>query len=284
VFPEIAHEAPFDFTKRATIGCGGLADVGFYPRDYSELLRLVDYCRKHAVPYAVVGNLSNVLPPDGRYNGVVISTLFLKNISDGDSVYVEAGVKSGALLDFCEKHGRTGAEFLAGIPCTVGGAVFMNACALGKSVSEIVENVIFYREGRICIAAAEDCEFSYKKSTFMKDGSVVLGASLALGYATVEEVQANRAAALEKRGGQPKGKSMGCIFKNPNGDFAGRLIDGAGLKGLRIGDAVISPAHANFFVNEGNAKSADIRALINLAKNAVFAQYGVELEEEIRGL
>lgn len=280
--PEIAKEAPYSFLTRTTIGCGGYADVGFFPKDYSELLSLVDDCRKHAIPYCVVGNLSNVLPPDGQFRGAVISTLSLKGLGEGETVFAEAGVKSGELLDFCVRHGRTGAEFLAGVPCTVGGAVFMNARAAGRSISEIVESVIVYRSGRIRQIDGAACGYGEKKSVFMHDESVILGASLRLGKATSETVRNRREEALAKRRSQPKGRSMGCIFKNPEGDYAGRLIEGAGLKGLRVGGALISPEHANFIINEGGATAANIRALINLIKNAVYAQYGVALEEEIR--
>lgn len=281
---EIAQETPYTFQTRTTIGCGGHADVGFFPKNYLELLSLVDDCRKNEIPYCVTGNLSNVLPLDGRFRGAVISTLSMNGLGEGETVFAEAGVKSGEFLDFCQRRGRTGAEFLAGIPCTVGGAVFMNARAAGRSVSEIVESVIVYRAGRICQIDAAACGYGEKKSAFMRDESVILGASFRLARSTAEIVRARRAEALEKRRFQPKGRSMGCVFKNPEGDFAGRLIEGAGLKGLRVGGALISPQHANFIINEGGATAANIRALVNLIKNAVYAQYGVALEEEIRTL
>ncbi|MFR1554454.1 MAG: UDP-N-acetylenolpyruvoylglucosamine reductase, partial [Coriobacteriales bacterium] len=127
-----------------------------------------------------------------------------------------------------------------------------------------------------------ECEYSYKHSVFMRDGSVILGASFVLEDADGETVAKKRAEYLEKRRRLPAGRSMGCTFKNPPAETAGKLIEGAGLKGLRVGGAVISTEHANFIINEGGATSADVRALINLIKNAVFARYGVELEEEIR--
>ena len=128
----------------------------------------------------------------------------------------------------------------------------------------------------------EECGYAYKQSVFMKDKSVVLGASFLLEEADGETVARRRGEYVAARKKLPKGRSMGCVFKNPPGEFAGKLIEGAGLKGLQVGGAVISEKHANFILNEGGATAADVHALVNLAKNAVFSQYGVELEEEIR--
>lgn len=182
-------------------------------------------------------------------------------------------------MDACERHGKSGAEFLAGIPCSVGGAVFMNAGAHGKHISDILESALVYKEGRIRVTSAAECEYSYKHSVFMRDGSVILGASFVLRTQTGKRWQ--KAGRISRKTQKASaGRSMGCTFKNPPAETAGKLIEGAGLKGLRVGGAVISTEHANFIINEGGATSADVRALINLIKNAVFARYGVELEEE----
>lgn len=279
---DVFHEAPFSFAAHSAIGCGGAARAAFYPPDSDRLLFLVDKFRREGVPFVVLGNLSDVLPSDGGYDGAVILTTRMRETVFGDTAFAQAGVTAKAFLDECVRRGKTGAEFLAGIPCTIGGATFMNAGAGGKYIADILESALVYREGKIRTVPKEECGFSYKRSAFMQDGSVILGASFRLEDADGKAAEGKIAEALRARRGQPKGRTMGCVFKNPPGDFAGRLIDRAGLKGLRVGGAVISEEHANFIVNVKGATSADVRALINLAKNAVFAQYGVELEEEIR--
>ena len=278
----IEHEAPFCFASRCSIGCGGFARAAFYPANLAELLLLIDIFKREDVNFFVLGNMTNVLPSDGMFEGAVVFMGKLKSIGIGESVFAMAGVKSKTFLDACERHGRTGAEFLAGIPCTIGGAVFMNAGAGGRYVADILESVLVYKEGRIRVLPKEECGYAYKQSVFMKDKSVVLGASFLLEEADGETVARRRGEYVAARKKLPKGRSMGCIFKNPPGEFAGKLIEGAGLKGLQVGGTVISEKHANFILNEGGATAADVHALVNLAKNAVFSQYGVELEEEIR--
>lgn len=278
----IAHEAPFLFAGKCSVGCGGSAEAAFYPSNLAELLLLIDNFKREGINFLVLGNMTNVLPPDGVFEGALIFTGKLKSVGIGQSVFAMAGVKAKAFLDACERHGRTGAEFLAGIPCSMGGAVFMNAGAGGKYISDIIESVLIYKEGRIRVLSKEECGYAYKQSVFMQEPSVILGASFALEEIDPKIVSERRAEYMAARKHLPKGRSMGCVFKNPAGESAGRLIEGAGLKGLQVGGAVISEKHANFIINEGGATSADVKALINLTKNAVFAQYGIELEEEIR--
>ena len=280
----IDNEAPFEFSPRCSIGCGGRARVAFFPDSMAKLISLVDVFKREGVKFDVLGNMTNVLPSDGFYDGALIFTTRLKSVGMGKTVFAMSGVKSGDFLDACERHGKTGAEFLAGIPCTVGGAVFMNAGAGGRYISDVLESALIYKEGRIRVLNKEECCYSYKKSLFMKDSSVILGASFLLEDSDGATVAKRRRDCLDGRKRLPNGRSMGCIFKNPDGDSAGRLIESAGLKGLSVGGAVISEKHANFILNEGGATAADVRALINLIKNAVFAKYGVELEEEIRYL
>ncbi|MBQ8686045.1 MAG: UDP-N-acetylmuramate dehydrogenase [Clostridia bacterium] len=277
-------EKPFDFTKRSTIGCGGFAPVAFYPKTAEECITLVGYLRTDGFPYQVLGNLSNVLPKSGESDGVVISTKSLKGISFSNGVFVEAGVTSGALLSACKKRGLSGAEFLVGIPCTVGGALYMNAGVAGAYIGELVESVTVIREGELTVLPRSACEYAYKHSAFMQNNDFILGAKLALEEADEASVLVKLKAYADRRKHLPKGKSMGCVFKNPPNAVAGRLIEGAGLKGLRIGGAVVSEMHANFIVNDKGATSEHIQALIAVVKNAVFAQYNVRLEEEIRYL
>jgi UDP-N-acetylmuramate dehydrogenase len=199
----------------------------------------------------------------------------------GDNVFVYAGVTSREFLRACKRENRCGAEFLIGIPCTLGGALYMNAGAGGKYISEIVESVMVFRGGKECVLSLKDCEYDYKHSIFMQNDDVILGASLRLEKSSLEEIEKEEQYYLFRRKHLPKGKSMGCVFKNPPNAYAGDLIERSGLKGLRIGGAKVSNEHANFIINEGNATSSDIKSLIALIKNAVRSQYGVCLEEEI---
>ena len=275
---------PFDFAKNSTIGCGGRAAIAFYPESVFELVTLVEKLQRDGIKYYVLGNLTNVLPPDGFLKVAVISMKKLDTIAMGESVFAYAGVTSGALLRACRHEKRSGAEFLSGIPCTLGGALYMNAGADGRYISEIVENVLVLRKGERRILSVEECQYSYKKSLFMENDDIILGASLRLEHACEECIAERENYYLQRRLHLPKGRSMGCVFKNPQGQSAGALIEGCGLKGMRVGGAEISTQHANFIINDKGATSADVRALIEIAKNAVYSQYGIRLEEEIRYL
>ena len=158
----------------------------------------------------------------------------------------------------------------------------MNAGANGGYISDIIKRVLVYEGKQLRLLPRSACGFSYKNSRFMQKDSVILGVEFDLRQCDSALVKENRLAVLKLRKDLPKGKSVGCIFKNPLGDSAGRLIEGAGLKGLRVGDAVVSTVHANFIINEGNAKSQDVVALIAMIKNAVCEKYNVLLEEEVR--
>ena len=278
-------ETPFDYAKGSSIGCGGSAPVAFYPKSVEELILLVNDLQQKGVPFTVLGNLTNVLPPDGESKTWVISTKKLTKIERTDGgVFALAGVTSGLLLKKCKSLNLSGAEFLEGIPCTLGGALYMNAGVSGKYIAEITQSVTVLRAGKLVVLEKNDCNYAYKSSVFMRTNDVIVGALLRLEESSEETILERTAYYREKRAHLPKGKSMGCAFKNPTGLVAGKLIEGAGLKGLRVGGAVVSTQHANFIINDKNATSTHIKTLIMLIKNAVFAQYKIRLEEEIRYL
>ena len=158
----------------------------------------------------------------------------------------------------------------------------MNAGAGGVYINEIVESVLVYQKGKTRILSVRDCVYSYKHSIFMENGMVVLGAALRLTNATDKEIAEKENFFKARRAHLPKGKSMGCVFKNPAGYSAGELIEKSGLKGLRVGGAVVSDEHANFIINDGGASAEDIKALITIIQSAVLSQYKIQLEEEIR--
>ena len=275
-------EIPFDFAKHSSIGCGGKACVGFYPKTIDELVAIIQSLKEAEFPFYVVGNLTNVLPCDGTCKKAIISTS--KMLWDRQSTFIPVGVSSAKLLKYCEEKQLSGAEFLDGIPCTLGGALYMNAGVSGKYIAEIVEKVLIYREGERYELSQTDCGYAYKQSVFMDGKSVILGAKLNFTPSEKERIQRERERYQKRRAHLPKGKSMGCVFKNPVGFSAGELIDDAELKGLRIGGAKISEEHANFILNDNHATAQDIRALIGVMKKVVFAKHKIRLEEEIRYL
>ncbi len=274
----------FDFSMHSSVRCGGKADICYYPNSVAQISELVEGLTKEGIAYFVLGNLTNVLPADEDFNGAVISTKRLSGVEVGERTFVYAGTTAGSLLAEAKRHGKTGGEFLYGVPCTLGGALYMNAGAGGKYISEIVDDVLVLRNGEKRLLPVKACEYSYKHSAFMENGDVILGAYLRLTDATPTEIEEKKRFYLDRRAHLPKGHSMGCVFKNPEGQSAGELIEKSGLKGLRMGGAKISEEHANFILNEGGATAREIRSLITLMKNAVYSQYGVRLEEEIRYL
>ncbi len=280
-------ERPFDFSAHSSIGCGGQAPIAFYPHNEEELKTILLKLKEVERGYLLLGNMTNVLPSDLEMKKVVVCTKKLKKTElfpKEGKVYAEAGVTSANFLRALRYAGLSGAEFLTGIPCTLGGALYMNAGAGGKYISEIVESVRVYREGEIFVLPIEECLYSYKTSRFMQTKDVILGATLLLEKSEEKEVSEREKVWAKRRAHLPKGKSMGCVFKNPSGFSAGELIEKAGLKGKRVGGAKVSETHANFIINDARATSKEIRMLIGQIKAAVYAYCGVVLEEEIQYL
>ncbi len=272
----------YDLSKRSTIGVGGVAKVAFCPHTVEECIALLQKLQTDGKEYCVAGNLSNTLPSD-EDKEIFLLTENLRGVERTKTgAFAWAGTTSGAFLRHCKKHQKTGAEFLYGIPCTLGGAAYMNAGADGKYLSEIVESVLVFRDGKKKTISLSDCNYAYKKSVFMENKDVILGVSLRLQKASLEEIEEKETYYKNRRAHLPKGRSMGCIFKNPPDRFAGALIETCGLKGKRIGGAVVSKEHANFIINDSGASSRDIARLIEEIKSAVFARYHITLEEEIR--
>lgn len=277
-------ERPFDLKKHSSIGVGGRARLAVYPTSEQECLLLIGRLQETDISYYVVGNMTNILPMDGETETVIVCMKKLVDVQIGKDTYVSAGAKSSEFLRACRYARKSGAEFLAGIPCTLGGALYMNAGVSGEYIAEIVKSVRVLRDGHIIDLPVEECKYSYKHSVFMERKDVILGATLRLKDASERNITEKEKYYLERRAHLPKGKSMGCVFKNPIGTTAGALIEGAGLKGLRVGGAKVSEKHANFIINEQNATAEEIKSLISLIKNAVKSQYGTELSEEIQYL
>jgi UDP-N-acetylmuramate dehydrogenase len=283
----IRFDAPMN--QYTTFRTGGKAEALYITRDLSFLQRTVSYLSKERIPYLVVGNGSNLLVRDGGLKGVAIVlrgnlATIEQSEEDDQIIQVGAGLSIGHLLSHCNKHGLVGLEFLAGIPGTVGGAVAMNAGAFGGDILGVIHEIqVVTGQGELCTMERSQLDFSYRQSSIPKE-TVIVRATFRLRSESAESVGQKVADYLARRKAkQPlEYPSGGSVFKNPPNDYAGRLIERAGLKGTRVGGAMISPKHANFIVNTGGARAEDILALIDLARDRVREETGIELEIEIR--
>jgi UDP-N-acetylmuramate dehydrogenase len=263
---------------------GGSADYYVEPGDRNDLIQIVRYFRENNFPFIILGRGSNVLVSDDGIRGAVINLEgALKGIRlEGDCVIAEAGVWLQKFVDFCIQHGLAGVEMLAGIPGTIGGAVVMNAGAHQGEISDCLVEVEILRGSEVLVISKQDASFSYRHSAFDRD--VVLSASFRMPTGDKEELTRRRKELILKRNEtQPLDlPNSGSMFKNPPNTFAARLIEQAGLKGKRVGNAQVSEKHANFVVNLGDAKATDIVQLLELARRTVYQNSGIQLELEVR--
>jgi len=265
---------------------GGPADALVRIEARAELERVSVWCRRLALPLLVLGGGFNLLVRDGGVRGVVVRLAGLRDVGlDADGrVRAEAGASHSAVTRFAADRGRAGLEFAVGIPGTVGGWIAMNAGTREREMKDVVTSVELFdpAEGRAVTRARAELRFHYR-STELPPGGVVLAAAFATQADEPEAVRERHKRLLaERRATQPVDQpSCGSVFVNPPGDFAGRLIEAAGLKGTQIGGAMISPLHANFIVNTGGARAADVLALIERARAAVRERSHVELRTEV---
>ena len=264
---------------------GGCADRLYMPLDRADLIEFVAQLPANE-PVFWMGLGSNLLIRDGGIRGTVINTkgrLKAMRRTDEGAVYVEAGVPCAHVARFCAEQGLVGAEFLAGIPGTMGGALKMNAGAFGGETWTLVNQVdMLTARGEVIIRSSQDFTVSYR-SVKGKDGEWFLSALLQLPEGDTIASQQKIKGLLEKRAQtQPTNQpSCGSVFKNPEGDFAARLIEQSGLKGYSIGGACVSEKHANFIVNTGKATAANIETLISYVQDKVNEQHGVMLRTEV---
>jgi len=266
---------------------GGPADVLIIAESADELAHTVNLLRKQELDYIMLGGGSNVLVSDSGVRGIVIlNRAKAVRFHNGDepSVIVESGVVFSNLAHRCASKGFAGLEWAATVPGTVGGAVYGNAGAFGGDMAGNLIWAELLTENGHEKFTAEQMAYGYRTSVLKRaelDAIVVL-AELSLKNSTKEEATVKiEQFSAHRKATQPPGASMGSMFKNPNGDYAGHLIEAAGLKGARIGNAEISPLHGNFFVNHADTKAEDILALIQLVQETVKRKQGVELELEI---
>lgn len=278
-------------SEHTTFRIGGPARFYFEPRTRPELSNAVSWALSEKIRLFILGGGSNVLFHDRGFPGLVINTKRLTKIKrKGRLVSAQCGVRIDDLVDLCRDHALSGLEFVAGLPGTVGGALFMNARAYGSEMSDIVENVsaIEAHEG-----TASDVDipgnalsFSYKSSIFQKRPIYVFSVRFRLSPGDPQEIgsKIEQIRAKRKEMGQNSFPNAGCIFKNDYtvGVPSGKLIDECGLKGRRVGDAEVYEGHANFIVNRGHAKASDIYELIKIVEKEVLKKKGVLLEREIK--
>ena len=276
-------EADFSFASHTTAGIGGAAPLCLYPESVPAAGCALRVLKKYGVPYVVLGSGANVLAADRGFDGAVVSTDRMRTISlGGETVYAESGVRAARLLRALADAGLGGFAFMAGIPASVGGAGYMNAgTARGHIGDRVLSVSAFTEEGDLRGFTVEGCAFGYKHTVFTGRGMLIASVQLRAEYCGRERALAEIRQVLAERARLPKGRSMGCVFKNPEGVSAGALIESVGMKGAREGGAFVSDKHANFIINGGKASAKDVRALIERVRRAVFAKTGVALTEEI---
>ncbi|HUN24156.1 MAG TPA: UDP-N-acetylmuramate dehydrogenase [Anaerolineales bacterium] len=268
---------------------GGTAEWYLQVESATELAEAVHFARNLGWHYRILGAGSNLLVSDSGIAGLTIhnraKTVHIEPGAQHALVFAESGVYLPALARQCALQGIAGLAWAATVPGTLGGAIFGNAGAHGGDMAQCLRSVqVFTQENTVGELALADLHMGYRTSRFKQNPPefVILSAQMLLPFGSAEQIQVEISHFQEyRKRTQPPGATMGSMFKNPPGDYAGRLIEAAGLKGYRVGDAEISPVHANFFVNHGGAKTSDIQTLINQARQTVFEKFGVQLELEI---
>jgi UDP-N-acetylmuramate dehydrogenase len=275
-------------SRHTSLRVGGPADAVATPATREEMARLLGVCSSHGIRHGILGSGFNVLVRDSGFDGVVIRMNRWRKLEErpGGSLRAEAGVSHSQITNYCSERGLSGLEFTCGIPGSVGGWVAMNAGIPDREMKDAVLEVeVMSPTGSgVRHLQRDELHFHYRSLRGLAVGSVILSALFAVQVATPAPVRAEVERLLAARGGsQPLNlPSCGSVFKNPAGDYAGRLIESVGLKGRRIGAAQISPVHANFITNLGGATAADVQALIDEAQKQVFDATGIRLVPEVR--
>lgn len=267
-------------SKHTTFRTGGVADYLVIPQNKFEMIELL----KLDIEKTIIGNGSNLLVKDGGIRGLVIKTTALKNYRvEEDKIIAEAGILLSKLSNIAKDNSLTGLEFASGIPGTLGGAVMMNAGAYGGETANVVYETE-YADVNGNVFITNEHEFGYRKSMFTDSKFTILESKLKLSRGDKEEITLKMKELLKSRNEkQPVNMpSAGSTFKRPEGYFAGKLIEDAGLKGYKIGGAEVSTLHAGFVINSGNATSKDILTLIKYIQDKVKNEFGVDLEPEVK--
>ena len=272
-----------------TFRVGGMADFFVTPKNANEVKDAIEICREEGMPYYIIGNGSNLLVSDQGYRGVIIQ--LYKEMSqvevEGNVIRAQAGASLARIAGAALEAGLTGFEFAAGIPGTLGGACVMNAGAYGGEMKDVLVRVtVLTGEGEIIELGRNELELGYRTSVIAKKGYIVLGAVMKLEHGDAVNIKAYMDELKEKRvTKQPlEYPSAGSTFKRPEGHFAGKLIEDAGLRGFQVGGAQVSEKHCGFVINRDHATAADIMELMRQVQMRVKENSGVDLEPEVKRL
>ena len=275
--------------NHTTFRVGGEADYFVIPKTIEEVKHIVNLCREMDMPYYILGNGSNLLVGDKGYRGVVIQIYKEMNeiTVEEHRIKVQAGALLSRVGSVALGESLTGFEFAAGIPGTMGGAVVMNAGAYGGEMKDVLEEVTALApEGEVVVLKKDELELGYRTSVIAKRDYVVLKATIALQSGDRESIKAKMdELRLKRTTKQPlEYPSAGSTFKRPEGYYAGKLIQDAGLRGFQVGGAQVSEKHCGFVINKDNATAADIDELMRRVSAIVKEKFGVELEPEVKRL
>ena len=278
-------EKDISLSTLTTYKTGGIAKLVVYPNNINNLKQMLKLIHKYNIKYFILGKGSNTLFSDKECNGVMIKLNELNNFKIKQTeIYVESGMILSKLVQASVKNELTGLEFAIGIPGTIGGAIYMNAGAYGSKMSNIVKSVIVLDEKlQIEEIPLEKLKFDYRYSIFQANKNLIcVAANIKLEHGNHDEIASKiKENLLKRKNSQPlEYPSAGSVFRNPEGNYAGKIIEELGLKGKNIGGAEISTKHANFIINKNNASSSDILKLIKLVQKEVKDKYKIDLKLE----
>ena len=288
---KVAESEPM--SRHTTFRIGGPAKVFVSPDNIEKIIKTIELLKNEKCDYFILGNGSNLLVADEGYDGIVVSTESLKDLNiereDGDETYIyaEAGVMLSRAAVLALESSLTGFEFAGGIPGTVGGAVSMNAGAYGREIKDVIVSAdVLMSDGTVVKLTKDELELSYRNSIVQKEKMIVLSAEFALKKGNKSEIlDKMKDFSQRRRDKQPlEYASAGSTFKRPEGYFAVKLIDDAGLRGYRVGNVMVSEKHCGFVVNMGGGTCEEAKAVINHVREEVEKQFGVTLEMEVRKL
>ena len=284
--PENIHQ-DFPMSECTSFKIGGPADLLIKPKDQEALGKLISLCKREGVPFLMIGAGSNLLVSDSGIDGVVcrLGSGFDTICIEGDTITAGAAVSLAALAKAAQRAGLSGLEFASGIPGSLGGAVFMNAGAYGGEMKDVVQKTEYMDEnGALKTLAGDAHNFSYRHSAYSENGGYILSVTMRLAPKDPDEILATmRDLNARRKEKQPLDKpSAGSTFKRPEGYFAAKLIEDAGLKGTCVGGACVSEKHAGFLVNNGGATFCDVTTLMKKVQDTVNEKFGVSLEPEVK--
>ncbi len=276
-----------NMAEHTTFKCGGNASLYIAPNSTDELVEVLKVLREANYPYMVIGNGSNLLVKDEGYDGAIVEVD--KKISEidvrGEEIIVEAGAKLSKVATIAMENDLAGFEFAHGIPGNMGGAVVMNAGAYGGEMKDVLKWVkVVDQNGEIQTLENEELELGYRTSRVMKEKMIVLEACIKLELGVMGEIAEVMALLMSKRkASQPlEYPSAGSTFKRPEGYYAGKLVQDSGMKGYRVGDAMVSEKHSGFVINCGEASATEVIQVIKDVQAKVKEEFGVDLETEVR--